>query len=450
MPTTRSDRRALRRASVALLLLLPVSGCSDDDAPTPEPAPEQSDEAVHAPDVVRSLTRLLDRRAEAVRLDDRDAFLDGVAVADPAFQKDQETYFANLEQLPVGEFWYAVDPASLTRSGRDYWAEVDVTLELEGYDEVPVVTRDRYRFSQRKGRFRVSSVSDAAWESEHGVRAQPWDDGPVTVRYGSGVLGIFDDGSAPKAGDVVADVETGIADVSARVPYDWEPRVVVYALSDPAFLSGLEDVPGDDPLSLDGIAFPVPASPDGGRTADTRFLLSPRMVDARGEARARLIRHELTHVAVGSRADGVPTWLSEGIAEYVSVRPIRPEDRVLSEDALDAAEASITRMPADEDFEGPDREVSYGVAWWACEYVAATYGEDLLWFLMESVGSDDDPDAALESTLGFGTNALARRGAKLMLQRYRPEPAASSSPSGSPSASASGSASGSPSGSPTD
>ena len=82
------------------------------------------------------------------------------------------------------------------------------------------------------------------------------------MRSGTGVLGIFDSGSERYAGGVVADVGTGIADVSAQVPYEWEGRVVVYALSDPTFLAGLEDVPGDDPLDLDAVAFPVPAGPD--------------------------------------------------------------------------------------------------------------------------------------------------------------------------------------------
>ncbi len=32
--------------------------------------------------------------------------------ADPAFRGDQATYLGNLEQLPVGEFGYVLDPAT--------------------------------------------------------------------------------------------------------------------------------------------------------------------------------------------------------------------------------------------------------------------------------------------------------------------------------------------------
>jgi hypothetical protein len=37
--------------------------------------------------------------------------------------------------------------------------------------------------------------------------------------------------------------------------------VVVYALSDPAFLASIPDLPGGDPGTLDGVAFPVAAEP---------------------------------------------------------------------------------------------------------------------------------------------------------------------------------------------
>jgi hypothetical protein len=385
-----------------------------------------------APDVVKGLNRALTERADAVHADDLPAFLAGVDDADPAFVREQTTYLDNLEQLPVGEFGYALDPSSLTRDGRGYWGVVDVTLELEGYDEVPVVSRDRYRFAHHRGGYVLSSVTDPDWEHEHDVRPQPWDEGPITVRNGSGVLGVFDSGSEQYAGGVVADVESGIADVSAQVPYEWERRVVVYALSDPTFLAGLEDVPGGDPLDLDAVAFPVPAGPNGDETADTRFLLNPRMLGATGPARARLIRHELTHVAIGRRADGVPTWLSEGIAEYVSVRPLAPEDRILSRAALAAAEDGLTDLPADDTFNGPTSEANYGISWWVCEYLAETYDEEMLLFLLESMGGDADPDEVLRTLLQVEPEQLARRAGRLMLQTYQPDSPLGGSPSGSP------------------
>ena len=424
MPTTPSDRRS-RAATVSpsrSLLLVPVAACSASDESSQSPAATaraaRGAGGARARRGPRPDPAARPREPTPSRGDDRDAFLAGVDASDPAFLGDQETYFANLEQLPVGEFGYALDPASLTRTGADYWAVVDVTLELDGYDEVPVVTRDRYRFTQRHGRLPALLGHRPDWEDDARRAPQPWDEGPVTVRYGSGVLGIFDAGSARYAGGVVADVETGIADVSARVPYDWEPRVVVYALSDPAFLAGLEDVPGDDPLALDAVAFPVPATPDGEETADTRFLLNPRMLDASGAGpgpadppRADPRR------ASGARADGVPTWLSEGIAEYVSVRPLAPEDRVLSRAALAAAEDGLTEPAGRRRVQRRLAEANYGIAWWACEYLAATYDEEMLWFLLESMRG------RRRSRRGAADGSAARRGRTLARKAGRADAA---------------------------
>ena len=234
-------------------------------------------------------------------------------------------------------------------------------MQLDGYDARPVVTPDRYLFTPRgKGRYAVASVTDRAWESGNELNPQPWDLGPITVRTGSGVLGVFDAGSEASAGAVVAEVEEGVSAVAAEIPYEWDDGVVLYALDDPAFLSGLDNVPGSDPLSLDAVSFEVMARPDARQVASTRFVLNPDVLAGAGPGRGRLIRHELTHVALGSRADDVPTWLSEGLAEYVSVRPMAPEDRAISGAALAAAKAGLSALPTDGDFGGPERRRATG------------------------------------------------------------------------------------------
>ena len=427
MPTTRSDAPRLRRAGLPALLALSLllAGCSGDDAPPPAAETEQegvgAGRTIDAPDVARGVAQALDRRAQAVRAGDRAAFLAGVQHG--GFAAQQATYFDNLAALPLGEFGYALDRTSLVRDGGDYWAEVEVTLELDGYDDVPVTTRDRYRFSStRQGRFVLTSVSDPAWEKRSGVTSQPWDTGPVTVVSRDGVLGIFDGGSAARAGAVMADAGSGVAAVRAEIPYEWDGRVVVYALSDPDFLVGVEGLPGDDPLAIDAVTFPVHARPGSATVSSTRFVLNPRMLATPGPARQRLVRHELTHVALGQRQDGVPTWLSEGLAEYVSVRPIAPDARAISGAALAAAEEGLTALPSDDDFNGPTSEANYGIAWWACEYLARTYDEAMLWVLLDAMVDSRGADGVLKRVVGIGEPKLARQAGQLMLDTYRPEP----------------------------
>jgi hypothetical protein len=214
-----------------------------------------------------------------------------------------------------------------------------------------------------------------------------------------------------RAPELIASVEDGIATVAAEVPYDWSRTVVVYALTDASFLESLEDVPGDDPGDLDAVAFPAGTG--------TRFVLNPRMLDQPGRERDRLVRHELTHVAVGTRDDQAPVWLSEGLAEYVSVRPLAPEDRRIPEAAVAAAEAGVSDLPDDATFNDADSDAHYGLAWWAVEYVADAYGEDAPWQLLDAMAAPDaDPDTVLRDRFATSTHELAKQADRLILALY--------------------------------
>jgi hypothetical protein len=429
MSTTRSESRNCVALAALLLVGALLTGCSvlgADDDPAPAPTASAAPE-----DVVAALTHTLHARAAAVRHEDFARFMSGVARDRRPFARDQRTYFDNLIQLPLARFAYSFDPREMVRSGDDYWVVVDVHLQLEGYDDLPVVTPDRYRFTPvagRPGAFRLASVTDAGWEGRNDVHEQPWDSGPIEVRTAPGVLGIFDAGSSHAATGLLSSVSRGIADVAGVVPYDWSRTVVVYALSDETFLSSLDDLPGEDPDSVDGVAFPVASTPDGGALAATRFVLNPRMLDDPGVDRDRLIRHELTHVALGTRDDRAPVWLAEGIAEYVSVQALAPSEQRVGGVALAAAERGVSDLPDDASFNDADSAAHYGLAWWACEYVARSYGRQALWDLLDRLdragSTDAEQDQVLRSALGIDRRALARRAARLMVVTFAPEPPA--------------------------
>lgn len=439
--STRTERR-LRRGPAALLpallLIGLLSGCSDDVAEPDAEAPStrQKDSAgprrpkppklPEVAEVAPALTRTLDRRADAVLRGDREAFLAGLDQRQAGFVTEQTVYADNLAQLPLATFAYDLEPASLVREDDSYWGEVDLTVRLDPYDDAPTVTRDRFLFTRGPGgRFVLASVTDPVWEEKQDLHPQPWETGPITVREGTGVLGIFDPGSASRAAALVGELERAADAVSAEVPYDWDRNVVVYALSSPTFLAGLDDVPGDDPLALDAVTFQVPVGPPDEGIADTRVVLNPHALDKPGAARSRLVRHELTHVAVGDRADDVPVWLSEGLAEYVSVRALSPRDRAISGAALAAAEKGIEEMPGEDAFAGSTAAASYGIAWWACEYVARGSDPSVLWLLLDAIAdreAGEDPDEVLEDTLRLDADRLARKAGELLLDTYRPEP----------------------------
>lgn len=447
MSTSAAERPGEARSVLKALVLgivgcLALAGCSEpltEDVPPPDGSSARAPTAAVPADLMKAFRRLLDRRAAAVLAGDVTAFKRGIATGDPDFVAEQETYLTNLGRLPVGELTYAVDPASLLRQGDDYWVVVDVGLQLAGYDSVPVHAPDRYRFSPTRrdpARYVLSSVTDAEWEERNDVQSQPWDLGPIEVREGFGVLGIFDRRSLRTSAALMSSVERGIADVSAVVPYPWDASVVVYALSDPEFLGTIDDLPGGDPETLDGVSFPVPAAPGSEEIASTRFVLNPRMLDRAGPGRDRLVRHELTHVALAGHDTHAPVWLSEGLAEYVSVRPLAPEDRRVGQAAIDLAEAGVDGLPSDSTFNDAGSAANYGLAWWVCEYVAATYGEDVLWTLLDYVSVPGaEPGQRIEQAIGLTSRQLARQGARLLIQTFDPEflePTPDPSPTGSP------------------
>jgi hypothetical protein len=216
--------------------------------------------------------------------------------------------------------------------------------------------------------------------------------------------------------------KAAVAGVATAVPYDWSRSVVVYALSSPTFLAGLGDVPGGEPLALDAVSFPVRGA--DGRLAGTRIALNPRML-RRGPdtaaARDRLLRHEMVHVAVGEHDDRAPLWLSEGIAEYLSVRSLAPEDRTLSRPAIRAARAGLTGLPDDDGFHGPGHEASYGISWWACEAIVDGAGELALWSLIDAYAAapdGTDPDRVLRQVIGLDQRALAAVAGRLLVAEY--------------------------------
>ena len=308
--------------------------------------------------------------------------------------------------------------------GDGYRAVAVGSSQIAGFDALPVAIRRVFHFTpdpDQPGELLVASTEEPENERTASDFLEPWETMRVVLRHSHGVLGVFDAGSAPSADAVMRSAKTALAVVGTSVPYAWSRTVVVYALSTPTFLAGLPDVPGGDPLALDAVSFPVRSS--DGRLAGTRVALNPRVVvrDGPGAVRARdrLLHHELVHVAVGEQDDRAPLWLSEGIAEYLSVQSLAPEDRTLSRAAVRVARAGLHTLPADDAFTGLAHEASYGVSWWACEALVASYGELALWQLLDAyAAAPAGAGTVLADTLGIDEPTLAAKAGRLMLAHY--------------------------------
>jgi hypothetical protein len=414
--STARVRQALVGALTAALL--PLAACSDDPPP-PTYSGNQYD------DVATLMQRALSLRASGLRRHDVGRFRRSLDRSDGALVRDQQVYFDNIAQLPVGVLRIKVDPETIrpVAGSDDYWSEVTVALRLDGYDAVPVRTRDRFRFTPSADgrRLVVSSTTDVEWETGHPGNTQPWDLGPIEARQRSGVLGIFDADTDRYADRVLSAASTGRYEVRGVVggAASVDEGVVVYSLRDPAFLRGLADRTVGDPDRADGLTIAVPADvrePSRG-DASYRVYVNPRVLDQPSSVLGRLVRHELTHATLGDRARGIPLWLNEGIAEYVSVRPMAPDRRRLPASALSVA-ASAHDLPGEAQFAGPDAEAWYAVSWWVCEYVASVYGEQMLFLLMDRLRDGADEKAVIPDVLGITTAQLTQRGVALMTTTY--------------------------------
>jgi hypothetical protein len=219
-------------------------------------------------------------------------------------------------------------------------------------------------------------------------------------------------------------VRAGVEDIEAALPFSWDGRVVVYVFARKAVLDSFEGVPGGNITHLGAMTFPMYAVLGQPEVAGIRFTLLPSSVKAGEPFLGRIIRHELTHVAVGDRDDGAPVWFAEGLAEYMGARPIEEDERRIATVAVDRARDGVGEMPASAGFNGRDQAWNYALAWMACDYIAATQGESKLWQLMDAFHaggagtSDEDQDLVLQRVLGFGSDQLARRAERRIIKIY--------------------------------
>jgi len=375
--------------------------------------------------------RVLDKRAAAVRSGNLEAFLKTLDTTDKPLVRRQRRYFANLRQLPLQSFSYEVLksdwPAGLRAPG---WAkdvtvpQVRLSVQLRDFDAVPVQRVTGFAFAREHGRVVVVSELTGAGKPFPGSNPAPWDLVRIHVRSDDQTLQLYDDTTWPRADDVSAQLHAGITSIRSTVPFEWDGRAVVYVFGRRVVLDSFDGVPGGNIEHLGAMTFPMYAVPGQPAVAGIRFTLLPSSLQAGPVFLGRIIRHELTHVALGERDDGAPVWFAEGIAEYMGARDLPQDQRRIATVALARAREPVQGMPASRGFNGDDQAWHYALSWMACDYIAASQGEDRLWALLDAfhdggAGTDDaHQDAVLESVIGIDGAQLAHRAAARIVRIY--------------------------------
>lgn len=335
------------------------------------------------------------------------------------FVATQGRWFDNLSALPVSELSLVpVDDAAADAAAAgdgELLLPVDFTMHLEGFEQHSVTQRLLYTFRQADGDVVLVNDRDAERDRREGWLPDPWDVGDVVVRQSGSILGIFDEETAPYANAVMKDLKASQRTVLAAVP-DWSGQLVAYDISD---LTGLEKRTPMRVWETGGVAYPVPVRPGSRKVAAYRFVVNPDVAH-NGSQREFLLRHELTHVALGSRDDESPRWLAEGAAEHVSWTQYPAEQQRLMAAYvtvyLDTSTPSLAN--GTEFYVNP--HLNYQLAATVCTYLAATRGTQTLWDLMDAFAAErprlgqteplsaTQTDALLLREIGLDSRGLAR------------------------------------------
>ena len=361
---------------------------------------------------------LVEQREAALQQGDRDSFLTTVDDDELQFVATQARWFDNLSAMPVGDL--RLEPvdkpaADAEAKGGELQLPVDFTMRLDGFEQHSVTQRLLYTFRQSDGDVVLVNDRDAERDRRADWLPDPWDIDDVVVRESGSILAFFDEETAPYADAVMRDLKASQDTVLAAVP-GWSGQLVAYDISD---LTGLEKRTPMRVWETGGVAYPVMVRPGSHKVAAVRFIVNPDVAH-NSLQREFLLRHELTHVALGSRDDESPRWLVEGAAEYVSRTEYTAEQQRRMAAYVVAYLGTSTPVLVN----GPEfyssADTNYLLAATACTYLAATRGAQSLWDLMDAFTAErprlgqveqlsaTQVDAVLLREIGLDSSELAR------------------------------------------
>lgn len=350
-------------------------------APAPDPLVQRE----------QAVRRLLEQRADAVLRRDREAFLSTVLPTATAFVDRQAEMFDALAEVPLASWDYeldaghqsAVNDALDDRYGDDGWWSPDVLLRyaLDGFDPEPTYAPQRLTFAQAGDQWLLAGDDDFEATDDLSTRGL-WDFGPVVVHRSDHALVLGHPGSRellPQIGEVV---DAAVPDVDAVWQTDWSRAVVVLVPQDDTELDRMLNGSTDLSRIAAVATAELPDLGDGFHPVGDRVIVNPPNFAKLGRlGRQVVLTHEVMHVAT-RRATGpdTPTWLVEGLADYVGYLDTGVPTETAARELRDAVRSGQVpaALPADTDFDGGNATIAqaYEASWLAYRFLVETYGAD--------------------------------------------------------------------------
>ncbi len=158
--------------------------------------------------------------------------------------------------------------------------------------------------------------------------------------------------------------------------------------------------------------------PLGGPLADTDHVIGHELVHA--------FQFDMTtnpYAAPGqSRANRLPLWFIEGMAEYLSIGPVDPNTAMRLRDA-----AQQETLPSIDKLDDPKYfPYRWGQAFWA--YVGGRWGDQVVRQMLGIAASAGDVDVAIEKVLGIKTKELSTDWQMAIRRAYEPVLASTTPP----------------------
>ena len=391
-------------AAVAAVAVQQVRAGRSD--PAPSTAAAGSDQAG-----VAAVLTVLHRHAGALLGRDArawDADLDSSTAA-AGYAGRQRQVFANLAQVPLDTWRYVLvapvtDPSVLAPAAARLGAavvivHVELQYALSAVDPAPTGKQLWLTGVRRGSDWKLAADDDAAAVGGASWRG-PWDFGQLLARRGPHTLVLAHPAHRQDL-PVFADlVERALPRVIGVWGSDWNDTIAVLI---PDTAPEFAAVTGDrtDTSDLAAVAVADQVSGDG-TVLGSRIVLNPANLARLDDAGRRLVvGHELTHVATRAvTSDQMPTWLIEGLADYVgnldSRQPVRT---IAAELAADVRAGRVpTALPDQAAFAGGSRlPQAYEQAWLACRLIAVRVGQPGLvrFYRVVAAAARTRPDTAV-------------------------------------------------------
>jgi hypothetical protein len=200
-----------------------------------------------------------------------------------------------------------------------------------------------------------------------------------------------------------------VTNVMTVRPGDWPGKLLVVAVSDQKVFGSYFDSSPDRLSQVEAVTIPrydeVPEWQSSARFTLSRVVFNPAMLGRADDELQHVLTHEFTHVAFGPvTSDSTPSWLIEGMAEYVAYATEQVSPAFPGAAARHVASASA--LPDDNSFYSSAD--NYILGWLAVKLIAQKYGQAKAVAFYEFFNHGEGEDAGFREVLGTSRDQFVK------------------------------------------